>query len=171
MNKRIETLLMICIIICAACKTRKVQTDTTTSKKNTDTEQTSQVHARDSVATVDKSTSQTNSLKTAENTVTGEIDSIVTVGDKTVVYPTKGKPWNYTGKTTSHTKKQKQNDVKTSNVKSVDSAGTFKQNTEQSDAHKTKITDAKTAGTTWATYIGIGIALALILFIYLKFKK
>lgn len=165
-----KTLLMVCIIVCAACKTRKVQTDITSTSKSTDTEQTSHIHSRDSVATVDKSTSQSNSLKTAENTASGEIDSIVTNGKKTVIYPTKGKPFNYTGKTSRSSTKTKQKDVTTTGTKSLDSAGTFKQTTKQDSTHKAKITDAKGSGTTWATYVGAGVGLGILLLIYLIYR-
>lgn len=172
--KRIEIFLMVCIMVCAACKTRKVQTDITKTSKSTDTEQTSQVHSRDSSATVDKSTSQSNSLKTTENTAEGEIDSIVTTGKKTVVYPTKGKPFKLTGNRSANKTKNTQNDIKSTASKSLDSSGTFKQKIKQDSTHKAKIVDAKGSGTTWATWIPIvgGLVLAFALFlVYRYFKK
>lgn len=160
--------------MCAACKTRKVQTDITKTTKSTDTEQTSQVHSADTSRTIDKTSEQSTSLKQAENTSEGEIDSIVTKGAKTVIYPTKGKPFKYTGSTKQSKTKNKQNDINTSVGKSLDSAGSFKQKTKQDSTHKAKIVDAKGSGTTWATWIPIvgGLVIAFLLFlVYRYFKK
>ena len=158
-------------MMCAACKTRKVQTDIIKTSKSTDTEQTSRVQSIDTGRVIDRSHSQSTSLKTAENTADGEIDSIVTTGKKTVIYPTKGKPFKYTGSTNQTKTKNKQNDINISNGKSLDSAGSFKQKIKQDSTHKTKVTDAKGSGTVWATYVGIGIGLALLLAVFLYFRK
>lgn len=174
--KRIEIFLMMCIIMCAACKTRKVQTDITKTSKSTDTEQESQVRSVDTSRTIDKTSEQSISLREAENSSVTEFeaDSIVQKGDYTVIYP-KGKIKSTTTGHVKTTKTQsKQNDINTSTGKSLDSAGTFKQKIKQDSTHKAKIVDAKGSGTTWATWIPIvaGLVLAFALFlVYRYFKK
>lgn len=163
--------LMILCCLLVACKTRKVATDIIQTSSSTTTEQSSQVRNVDSTKTVDKSTSQTNSLKTSENSAQGEIDSIKIKGTTTLIYPTKGKPFKYTADITQHKSIDNKNDIKTSNTKSLDSAGSFKQKVKQDSTHKTKVTEATGSGTIWATYIGIGIGLALLLAVFLYFRK
>src|SRR3954464_6127522 len=89
MRTKVETLLMVCIIISAACKTRKVSTDITQTSKTTVTAQQSQVYKADSASTIDKSASSKQSLTEAKDTSVTEldIDSIVTSNGKTIVYP------------------------------------------------------------------------------------
>jgi hypothetical protein len=171
---------MICIIMCSACKTRKVQTDITKNTKSSNTEQTSYIQASDSSKTIDKSTEQTNSLKTAENTSTEttefQADSIVQKGDRTIIYP-KGPVKTIITKTGTKKSSQqttKQNNIENTNAKSLDSSGTFKQEIKQDSSRKTKVIDAKGNGTTWATWVPImiGLVLAFGLFLaYRYFKK
>lgn len=162
-------ILLLSLIALTACKTRKVQTDITSTSKSTNTEQNSQVRRVDTNKTVDKSIEQSNSLKTAENTSTTEFeaDSIVQKGDRTIIYPKGPIKTISTGHSTTTKNKTKQNDIETTSNKSLDSSGTFKQAVKQDSTHKAKIVDAKGSGTVLAMWIGGGIALALILAVVL----
>lgn len=147
------------------CKTRKVATESTMVHTSATTEATAHVQRKDSVSTMDNTTRRDSSTTMA----TIEADSIVSTPGKTVIYPTKGKPFVYHSTTASTV----DNNIITNHSQIVDSVGAKKQVVVSDSTHKARTVDYKGSGTIFAYTIPIvaGSVLLLALIAYMAYKK
>lgn len=171
-----------CLMICVACKTRKVTTDKTQVTKSTVSDQQTEVHMADSSKLIDTTGKVKKSHTEANNSNTSDTefkaDSAITTihpdgTTKTKFYingSVKTHSQSSGTKTTSKKETTKNGITQTTGSKSDSSSGKHEETkVDSSKFHKD--TSAKGSGAVWATYVGIGVGLALLLGVFLYFRK
>jgi hypothetical protein len=177
--------LYIMITVATGCKTRKTQTDISSVKKSSSTEQQTFYRVVDTAKTIDTSAKVTRSVTNQQNTSASDTefqaDSAVTItkpdGTTKTKFYIKGTVKTHhqsTGaKSVDKTVKSKAGLSKTI-FHSIDSVGSKSQKINLDSTAKHKVTEAKGSGTTWATWVpvvgGVVLIVALILFFIYKNK-
>lgn len=178
--------LLVIIVLCSSCKTRKVITDKSEVTKSTTTDQQSAIQKSDRSKLVD-TTKRVKELSTEAKNATSsdtefKADSAVTTtqadgSTKTKFYINGGTVKNHsqnTGSKTTTKKTTEQKGISQTIVNKIDSIGKKHEEVKTDSAAQHKTVDAKSSSTAWALYIpiaGVIIACFGLFLAYRYFKK
>lgn len=185
--RQIAWMLLIAFVILmigclSGCKTRKVQTDITSVKKSEVTSQQSKVHKRDTSEAVDTTKKTIESHTEAKNEATSDTqfkaDSAVTTtrsdGSSKTTFYINGNVTQHSANTyhkTSSKKSDIKNGLSSTRSTHIDSIGQKRTQLKIDSAKKTKSTDAKGSGASWALYGSIAAVIIAVVGLWLIFGR